>query len=167
VKFLAIAAANLDEFYMVRVASLLRRCRSGLEHVSADGLDIDRQVKAVRHAADAMLHDIGRLWSEELRPLLADRGIRFLDPTDYTADIRTYLDGHFNTAVCPVLTPLAFAPGIHFRTSRIAARMSPPSFDFRAKRASLASRSRTRSGGSWRSQPSSLTAGRRSPFSKI
>jgi polyphosphate kinase len=114
VKFLAIAAANLDEFYMVRVASLLRRCRSGLEHVSADGLDIDRQVKAVRHAADAMLHDIGRLWSEELRPLLADRGIRFLDPTDYTADIRTYLDGHFNTAVCPVLTPLAFDPGHPF-----------------------------------------------------
>ena len=114
VKFLAIAANNLDEFYMVRVAALRRQQKAGIESVSPDGLDIDQQVQAVRHAADAMLHDIGRTWDDQLRPLLATHGIRFLEPADYTPDIRAWLDDHFNTMVCPVLTPLAFDPGHPF-----------------------------------------------------
>jgi len=114
VKFLAIAANNLDEFYMVRVASLRRQQKAGIERVSPDGLDIDEQVQVVRHAADAMLHDIGRTWDDQLRPLLAARGVRFLEPRDYTAEIRHYVDEHFNTMVCPVLTPLAFDPGHPF-----------------------------------------------------
>jgi len=114
VKFLAIAASNLDEFYMVRVAALARQSASGVARVSADGLDIEQQLRAVRHAADAMLHDIGRDWSESLRPTLATEGIRFLDPDDYTPEIQAHLEEHFNSAICPVLTPLAFDPGHPF-----------------------------------------------------
>ena len=113
VKFLAIAASNLDEFYMVRVASLLRQYRAGVDRVSPSGLDTERQARMARHAADAMLHDIGRHWTD-LRPLLATSGIRFLEPAEYTTEIRGYLDQFFNATVCPVLTPLAFDPGHPF-----------------------------------------------------
>jgi polyphosphate kinase len=114
VKFLAIAANNLDEFYMVRVAMLSRQHASGVARVSADGLDVEQQLKAVRHAADAMLYDIGRDWTESLRPMLLKAGIRFLDADDYTSEIQAYLEEHFNTTICPVLTPLAFDPGHPF-----------------------------------------------------
>jgi polyphosphate kinase len=114
VKFLAITANNLDEFYMVRLAGLLRQQRAGVDRLSPDGLDIDDQVRAVRSGAEQMLHDIAECWAAELRPELAEHGIRFLDPDDYTPDITAYLQQHFNAMVCPVLTPLAFDPGHPF-----------------------------------------------------
>jgi polyphosphate kinase len=61
-----------------------------------------------------MLRDIGSCWDDELRPLLAAAGIRFLDPPDYTPEISRYLTEYFNANVCPVLTPLAFDPGHPF-----------------------------------------------------
>ena len=112
VKFMAIAANNLDEFYMVRLAGLLRRSEDSQERRSG-GFEIEQQIRTVRHAADAMHHDIARHWMD-LRPLLAEAGIRFLDPADYTPEIQAWLDEHFNTLVCPVLTPLAFDPGHPF-----------------------------------------------------
>jgi polyphosphate kinase len=114
VKFLAIASSNLDEFYMVRVAALRRQHNAGRGRVSADGLDVAEQLRSVRHAADAMLHDIGREWEDNLRPALGAEGIQFLDPDAYTPEVRTYLAEHFNTALCPVLTPLAVDPGHPF-----------------------------------------------------
>ena len=114
VKFLAIAASNLDEFYMVRLADLLRRWRAGVETVSPDGLDLDQHVHAVRSAAHKMLDDIGACWSQHLQQPLADHGIHLLDPPDYTPPVRRFLEQHFNAMVCPVLTPLAFDPGHPF-----------------------------------------------------
>ena len=53
VKFLAIAANNLDEFHMVGLASLLRQWRADVDTISPDGLDIDERVVAVRGATGA------------------------------------------------------------------------------------------------------------------
>ena len=113
VKFLAIAANNLDEFHMVGLASLLRQWRADVDTISPDGLDIDERVVAVRSAAGDVLRDLAVCW-EELRPLLAEQHIQFLETKDYTPDIHIFLKQHFNTAVCPVLTPLAFDPGHPF-----------------------------------------------------
>src|SRR5687768_1294405 len=114
IKFLAIAANNLDEFFMVRVATLTRQHRAGLHTISPDGLTLGEQLAAVRSRAERMLVDIARCWDSELRPLLASAGIRFLDPEDYSPKVRTYLADQFNANVCPVLTPLAFDPGHPF-----------------------------------------------------
>jgi polyphosphate kinase len=114
VKFLAIAANNLDEFYMVRLAGLLRQQRAGVDRRSPDGLDIDEQVRTVRGEATTMLQDLARCWETDMRPALGDEGIHFLDARDYTPAIRSFLDHDFNTRVCPVLTPLAFDPGHPF-----------------------------------------------------
>jgi polyphosphate kinase len=114
VKFLAIAANNLDEFFMVRVATLARQNRAGHESVTPDGVTASQSLPVVRAKAGRMLQEIAECWDGTLRPLLADHDIRLLEPTDYTPEIRTFLGEHFSQRVYPVLTPLAFDPGHPF-----------------------------------------------------
>ena len=84
VKFLAIVADNLDEFYMVRVATLLKKFRAGVDGTSPDGLNTEQQLHAIRQRAAQMLDDVATCWQELLRPLLESEAIRFLEPADYT-----------------------------------------------------------------------------------
>ena len=114
VKFLSIAGTNLDEFYMVRVATLLRKFRNDVEDVSPDGLNTGEQLAAIGERAGAMLDKMGSCWAAVLRPLLEDHQIRFLEPDDYTDQTRRYLSSYFRDNVHPVLTPLAFDPGHPF-----------------------------------------------------
>jgi polyphosphate kinase len=93
VKFFAIAANNLDEFFMVRLDQADSRARAG---------------------ATAMLEDLSRFWEETLRRQLAAERIVIVDAPDYSDDDRAYLERHFSVDVCPVLTPLAFDPGHPF-----------------------------------------------------
>src|SRR6185503_7990184 len=71
VKFLAIAANNLDEFFMVRVADLGNRLRDGVTDVSPDGRSCEQQHGVVRARANAMLNDLSDCWTRTLRPELA------------------------------------------------------------------------------------------------
>ena len=114
VKFLAIVGSNLDEFFMIRFAALLKQLRSRRESVSTDGLTTQQQVTIVRERALEMLIEQGRCWEHELRPELARHGIVFLDPADYSGDVSAYLADYFRREIVPVLTPLAFDPGHPF-----------------------------------------------------
>ena len=114
IKFLSIVATNLDEFYMVRVATLLRKSRSGIEDMSPDGLDTSAQLVGIRERAGRMMDEMAFCWSAVLRPLLEDQQVRFLEPADYSERIRHYLAGYFHDNIHPVLTPLAFDPGHPF-----------------------------------------------------
>jgi polyphosphate kinase len=114
VKFLAIVASNLDEFFMVRVATLRKRQRAGLEQVSPDGLTVSQQLKAIRDRALTMMRDQAVCWQERLRPALEDAGVTFLEEDQYTDRIRRHLARYFRSDVFPLLTPLAFDPGHPF-----------------------------------------------------
>jgi polyphosphate kinase len=114
VKFLGITASNLDEFFMVRVATILKKYRAGIEDISPDGLNTEQQLAAIRQRAQTMMAEVSTCWSASLRPLLAAEGIHFLDIADYTSQITEYLTGYFKTDIFPVLTPLAFDPGHPF-----------------------------------------------------
>jgi polyphosphate kinase len=114
VKFLAITGTNLDEFFMVRVATILKKLRAGIEDVSIDGLNTEQQLGAIRARALAQLEAQTRCWTHDLRPLLGAEGIHFLDPADYTPAIDAHLAQHFKSEIFPVLTPLAFDPGHPF-----------------------------------------------------
>ena len=115
VKFLAIVSSNLDEFFMVRVASLLRKMRAGADdRTSIDGMTIPALLAAIRQRAAGMLKDSTACWNTQLRPALAGEGVRFLDPSDYTDAIRRYLTAYFHAEIFPLLTPLAFDPGHPF-----------------------------------------------------
>ena len=114
VKFLAIVGTNLDEFFMIRVATLQKQMRTGRESISPDGLTT---ASAADHRAGAGAGDARRAGPDverQLRPELAGHGIAFLDPSDYTDEIATYLRDYFAREIAPVLTPLAFDPGHPF-----------------------------------------------------
>ncbi|MGE3189384.1 MAG: RNA degradosome polyphosphate kinase, partial [Vicinamibacterales bacterium] len=99
VKFLAISGTNLDEFFMVRVATILKKFRAGIEDVSIDGLNTDQELAAIRHHALAQMAEQCACWTGALRPLLAAEGIHFLDPADYTPAIEQWLTQYFDTHV--------------------------------------------------------------------
>lgn len=114
VKFLSIVGSNLDEFFMVRVATLMKRQRAGLEQVTPDGMSVSEQLLAIRARATAMLRDQADCWQHRLRPALADIGVRLLEIEQYTDRTRQFLSSYFKREVFPVLTPLAFDPGHPF-----------------------------------------------------
>ncbi len=114
VKFLAIVGTNLNEFFMIRMASLLRKQRTGTEDVSPDGMNTEEQLVRARRQATEMLALQAKCWTRELRPQLADAHIHFLDPADYTPAVTQYLETYFARQIWPVLTPLAFDPGHPF-----------------------------------------------------
>ncbi len=114
VKFLAITGTNLDEFFMVRVATILKKFRAGIEEVSIDGQTTDQQLATIRSRALAQIDEQTACWSLSLRPLLAAEGIHFLEPAEYTPAIDAWLAQYFKDHIFPVLTPLAFDPGHPF-----------------------------------------------------
>lgn len=114
VKFLAIAANNLDEFFMVRVATLARQRRAGLELPAADGLTAGQSLTIVRARAEDMLAEIADCWDNSLAPILRDEEITIVQPPDFTPPVLQFLEDYFSQKVCPVLTPLAFDPGHPF-----------------------------------------------------
>jgi polyphosphate kinase len=113
VKFLAIAGSNLDEFFMVRVATILKKFRADIDDVSLDGLNTEQELAAIRQRALEQLDQMSGCWSQ-LRPLLAAEGIHFLEPSEYTPAVDQWLTQYFDTNIFPVLTPLAFDPGHPF-----------------------------------------------------
>ena len=113
VKFLAISSTNLDEFFMIRVATTQKKLREGIEDVAPDGSNTERQLDSMRARARQMLEAQAACW-RLLRPLLAADTIALLEPGDWTTAIREFLSAHFVRDICPVLTPLGFDPGHPF-----------------------------------------------------
>lgn len=114
VKFLAIAGTNLDEFFMVRVATILKKFRAGIEETSVDGLSTEQELATIRARALAQLDEQTACWANDLRPLLVAEGIHFLEPGDYSPGVEAWLTTYFKAQIFPVLTPLAFDPGHPF-----------------------------------------------------
>ncbi len=114
VKFLSIVATNLDEFFMVRVATLLRKYRADSLDVSPDGLDTEQQLTAIRERASRIMREMAGCWTEVLQPELAKHDIAFLERSEWSDAARGWLRRYFLENVHPVLTPLAFDPGHPF-----------------------------------------------------
>jgi polyphosphate kinase len=113
VKFLAINATNLDEFFMIRVSTTQKKLGEGIEDIAPDGYNTEQQLEAMRTRARQMLDDQATVW-HELRVLLAAERIRFIEPNDWTPQVREHLSAYFAREIAPVLTPLAFDPGHPF-----------------------------------------------------
>jgi len=113
VKFLSIVGTNLDEFFMIRVATMLKKLREGIEDVAPDGYNTEQQLYAMRSRSRKQLEDQAVCWNE-LRPLLAAEHITLLEPDAWTPQMREFLGAYFAREICPVLTPLAFDPGHPF-----------------------------------------------------
>jgi polyphosphate kinase len=107
VKFAAIAASNLDEFFMVRVAGLKHALAEGDTAPDLAGLTPARQLAEVGERAHAFVNALYRLVLDSLLPSLSTHRIRLLGFSDLTGAQRASLAAFFKEAVLPVLTPLA------------------------------------------------------------
>ena len=114
VKFLAIFASNLDEFYMVRVAGLKRRNDMGLAVTSADGLTVSEQLALISTRTQELVGRLGRCFTDEVLPALEKVGVRLVHWADIDAQDRASLARYFSDQIFPVLTPLAVDPGHPF-----------------------------------------------------
>ena len=113
VKFLGITGRNLDEFFMIRVATTLKKLHEGIEDIAPDGYNTEQQLDAMRAGARRLLQAQAAIWGELRRELAAQR-ISFLETDQWTTAIREHLSSYFSREICPVLTPLAFDPGHPF-----------------------------------------------------
>jgi len=113
-KFLAIVASNLDEFFMVRVAGLKQQLSGNVAETPPDGLTASEQLIAISHRAHAMVAEQYRTWRAAVAPGLAEAGIRLLRPGDLAPEQKAHLSSYFTREVWPVLTPLAVDPGHPF-----------------------------------------------------
>ena len=114
VKFLAIYAANLDEFFMVRVAGLHDQLDAGIDARGPDGLSARETLERITEQAAELGRRHARAWEEDVRPALAEHGIRVVDISDCSAEEQDAIDRRFEEQIFPVLTPLAVGPGRPF-----------------------------------------------------
>jgi polyphosphate kinase len=114
VKFCSIFSSNLDEFFMVRVAGLMRQADSEMSMRSADGLTPQEALVRIRRRALELVKEQGRVWTKELRPELAEHGIVIGRVSDCADEEVAGLAAVFDRELYPVLTPLAVGPGQPF-----------------------------------------------------
>ena len=114
VKFLAIFATNLDEFYMVRVAGLKRQLAAGLTSRSADGLTPKQQLDLIGARVLPMIENHSRTWHKGILPGLEEAGVFVHRWKDLEELQRKELDDFFRERIFPVVTPLAVDPGHPF-----------------------------------------------------
>ncbi len=112
-RFLSISAANLDEFYMVRVAGLRGQIMAGVTAVSQDGRTPAQQLADVQREAGVLLDAQQRSWSRLLSEL-REAGIAVAAIDELSAADRKWLETRFIEHVFPVLTPLAIDPAHPF-----------------------------------------------------
>jgi polyphosphate kinase len=112
-RFVSISAANLDEFFSVRVAGLIGQARAGLATLSPDGRTPAQQLAAVNERAKSLLDLQQKTWMD-LREALRGEGIEVMEVSALSGDERLWLDGWFMERVFPILTPLAIDPAHPF-----------------------------------------------------
>jgi polyphosphate kinase len=114
VKFLAIFANNLDEFFMIRVSGLRRQFAAGALAAPPDGMTPAEQLAAIRRE---LLPELSRqydCWHYDLLPKLREAGIKVLNHDELKGKQRKVLREYFEQEIYPALTPLAFDPGHPF-----------------------------------------------------
>lgn len=107
-KFLSITASNLDEFFMIRVASLKDMVNLGYQGADLAGLTPEMQLKMLSKETHDLVNLQYSTYTRSLLPLLEQEGIRFvLAHEELSEEQSSYVDRYFEENVYPVLTPMA------------------------------------------------------------
>jgi polyphosphate kinase len=114
VRFLAIFSSNLDEFYMVRVATLMSKLENGITAANVAGFTPLELMKQVSLRTNELMERHSRVFHEEIEPLLKKEGIEFLHWDQLDDTERGYVTKLFQDRIFPVLTPLAVDPSHPF-----------------------------------------------------
>jgi len=112
-RFLCISCTNLDEFFEIRGGSVRHAIEFGLPP-SADGLAPVTLLNRIHDRAAELVQAQYRCFYEELRPALADAGIRLLQREQWSEEQVAWLRQHFRNEIMPVLSPLGLDPAHPF-----------------------------------------------------
>jgi len=113
VRFTSIAARNMEEFYMVRVAGLKAQIKEGVEELSIDGRGAQEQLDLVRETGTALIADMQITW-QELRSEMVHHHVRIVTADMLEPDDRTWMAEMFAQDILPLLTPTALDPAHPF-----------------------------------------------------
>ena len=113
-KFTAIFSANLDEFFMVRVAGLKQQVEANVTRLTPDGRTPQAQLKAISQRLRPMVVEQHEHFEQVLRTELEHHQVYILTYDDLNQAQQQYLHTYFEKNVFPVLTPLAVDPGHPF-----------------------------------------------------
>ncbi len=107
-KFLSITASNLDEFFMVRVASLKDMVNAKYNKPDIAGMKPKEQLEALNRVTHALVKEQYQVYNKQLLPALLEEGVRILQRhEDLSEKQAAYADRYFADHVYPVLTPMA------------------------------------------------------------
>ncbi len=113
-RFCAIYASNLDEFYMVRVAGLFDQLDAGIDARGPDGLRPGEQIDRIQRSVLELDRRLQRCYAGELLPALTHEGIRIVSLEDANEEERRQIHRRFHEQVFPTLTPLVIGLGRPF-----------------------------------------------------
>ena len=113
-RFAAIYASNLDEFFMVRVAGLFDQLDAGIDARGPDGLAPGAQIDAIQARVLELDRRLHLCFDGMLRPALEEEGIRIVTLDTAGEEERREIDSRFHEQVFPALTPLVIGLGRPF-----------------------------------------------------
>ena len=114
VKFLAITASNLDEFFEIRIAGLLQHLEEGQVDPGPDGLTPMDEQELVAEATHSFVRDQYQCWNERLIPELAQHRIRIHSLADLNEEQREVVDDYCRNELDALLTPVTVDPAHPF-----------------------------------------------------
>ena len=114
VKFLAISASNLDEFFEIRVGGLLQQLEDGHNSTTPDGLTMVEERELIKDATREFVVEQYSCWNERLRPELAEQGIRVLAIDELDEAALAFVDDYCERELDPLLTPVTVDPAHPF-----------------------------------------------------
>lgn len=104
--YLCISCSNLDEFFEVRVASVIQMAAIDPKAMGPDGLSPNEQLELISVHAHQLVSEQYRVLNEILIPELTKENIRFIRRTEWTEAQHKWLEGYFNDELLPILTPV-------------------------------------------------------------
>jgi polyphosphate kinase len=113
-KFLSITASNLDEFFEVRIATLVQQIEDGYAEAGPDGLSLLEERDLASQVIRELVDDQYRCWNESLRPALKEKGIRVLGLDELDARAQVFVDQYCEKELDLLLTPVTIDPAHPF-----------------------------------------------------
>ncbi len=104
--YLSISSSNLDEFFEVRVASIIEMAAIDPKAIAIDGMTPGEQLKQIAIHAHALVEEQYQVLNETLIPQLAAQNIRFVRRKDWSPAQHKWLEHYFNRELLPILTPV-------------------------------------------------------------
>jgi polyphosphate kinase len=113
-KFLAITASNLDEFFEVRVSGLVQQIEDGYSEAGPDGLTLTEERDQLSREIHEFVDEQYRCWNDELRPRLAGGGIRVLGLHELDSRAKAFIEEYCERELDLLLTPVTVDPAHPF-----------------------------------------------------